>query len=48
VGVVAGVAVGMAMMMVSDPITATATGMGASAAIIQLIDGARDIFRRRS
>ena len=48
VGVVAGVTVGMAMTMVADPITAAATGMGVSAATIQLIDGAIDIFRLRS
>ncbi|KAH8492666.1 hypothetical protein H0E87_022039 [Populus deltoides] len=42
-GAMAGVTVGMAMMFVSDPFTATATGMGASAATIQLIDFARDV-----
>ena len=46
-GAVAGVMMGMAMMLVADPITATATGMGTSAAIIQLIDGARDLLHRR-
>ena len=39
---------GTAMMLVSDPITATGTGMEVSAAIIQLIDVVRDIVRRRS
>jgi hypothetical protein len=47
VGVVTGVTVGTAMMLVGDPITATGTGMEASAAIIQLIDGARDLLHRR-
>jgi hypothetical protein len=46
-GVVAGVTVGMAMMLVADPITAGATGMGASAAAIQLIDAGRDLLHRR-
>jgi len=45
-GVVAGVTVGAAMTLVSDPVTASATGIGVSAATIQLIDIARDIFRR--
>jgi hypothetical protein len=45
-GVVAGVTVGAAMTLVSDPVTASATGIGVSTATIQLIDIARDIFRR--
>jgi hypothetical protein len=48
VGVAAGVTVGTALTLVSDPVTAAATGMGVSAATIQLIDGAIDIFRLRS
>ena len=47
-GAMAGVTVGMAMMFVSDPFTATATGMGASAATIQLIDFARDVRHGRN
>jgi F0F1-type ATP synthase assembly protein I len=46
-GVVAGVTVGAAMTLVSDPVTATATGLGVSSGTIQLIDGARDIFREQ-
>ncbi|KAG6754339.1 hypothetical protein POTOM_042371 [Populus tomentosa] len=48
VGVVAGVTVGAALTLVSDPVTAAATGLGVSAATIQLIDVGRDIVRRRS
>ncbi|KAH8492670.1 hypothetical protein H0E87_022043 [Populus deltoides] len=45
-GVVAGGTGGAAMTLVSDPVTASATGLGVSTATIQLIDIARDIFRR--
>nr|XP_034891432.1 protein ROOT HAIR DEFECTIVE 3 homolog 2-like [Populus alba]TKR99392.1 protein ROOT HAIR DEFECTIVE 3-like 2-like [Populus alba] len=47
-GVVAGVTVGAALTLVSDPVTAAATGLGVSAATIQLIDVVRDVVRRRS
>ena len=46
-GVVAGVTVGAALTLVSDPVTAAATGLGVSAATIQLIDVVRDVVRRR-
>ncbi|KAG6753354.1 hypothetical protein POTOM_043414 [Populus tomentosa] len=47
-GVVAGVTVGAALTLVSDPVTAAATGLGVSAATIQLIDVVRDVVRIRS